>query len=121
MLDKANLVGNRFSLGKNGFETGVIFYGLFIAPKVYYCLVIVEVGIVQEHKTFKKFNDRKRLLDRSQYFKMIEGKKYRQRYQILEKKLFVSGILVPTKMRFCNECNDKRMCNKCDDQGNESK
>ena len=30
---------------------------------------------MQEHKTFKRFIDSKRLSDRSQYFKMIEGKK----------------------------------------------
>ena len=24
-------------------------------------------------------------------------------------------------MRFCNECNDKKMCNKCNNQSNENK
>ena len=50
------------------------FYGLFLAPKIKYCLTIDDYGIIQEHNTFKGFNDSKRLLDRSQYFKMIEGK-----------------------------------------------
>ena len=36
------------------------------------------------------------------------------------KKSFKTGIFIPTKMRFCNECNDERMCNKCHNQVNEN-
>ena len=75
MLDKANLVGDGLCQGKNDYKTGGIFYGLFLAPKVKYCLTIDDYGTIQEHKTFKGFNDRERLLDRSQYFKKIEGTK----------------------------------------------
>ena len=75
VLDKANLVGEGLCQGKNDYKTGGIFYGLFLAPKIKYCLTIDDYGIIQEHKTFKGFNDSKRLLDRFQYFKMMEGKK----------------------------------------------
>ena len=81
VLDKANLVGKDLCQGKNDYKTGGIFYGLFLAPKKKYCLKIDDYGIIQEHKIFKGFNDSKRLLDRSQYFKMIEGKKYQLCYQ----------------------------------------
>ena len=74
VLDKANLVES-LCQGKNDYKTGGIFYGLFLAPKIKYCLTIDDYGIIQEHKTFKGFNDSERLSDRSQYFKMIEGKK----------------------------------------------
>ena len=33
-------------------------------------------GIIQEHKMFRCFNNRKMLLDRFQYFKLIEVKQY---------------------------------------------
>ena len=75
VLDKADLVGEDSCQGQNDYKTGGIFYGLFLAPKIKYCLTIDEYGIIQEHKTFKGFNDSKRLLDKSQYFKMIEEKK----------------------------------------------
>ena len=39
---------------------------------------------------------------------MIEGKKVSALLPISWKKLFDSGIIIPTKMRFCNECNDKK-------------
>ena len=75
VLDKANLVGEGLCQGKNDYKTGGIFYGLFLAPQIKYCLTIDDYGIIQEHKTFKGFSDSNRLLNRSQYFKMIEGKK----------------------------------------------
>ena len=75
VLDEANLVGEGLCQGRNDHKTGGIFYGLYLAPKTKYCLTIDEFGNNQEHKTFKGFNDSKRLLDRSQYFTMIAGKK----------------------------------------------
>ena len=75
MLDKAHLVGKSLCQGKNDYETVGIFYGLFLAPKMKSCLPNNEIGIIEEDKTFKGFNDSKRLLDRSQYCTMIESKK----------------------------------------------
>ena len=121
VLDKANLAGESLCQGKNDYKTGGIFYGLFLAPKIKYCLTIDEYGITKEHKTFKGFNDSKRLLDRSQYFKMIEGKKISAMLPRSWKKFFDSGIIIPTKMRFCNECNDNKMCVKCNNHINENK
>ena len=121
VLDKANLVGENLCQGKNDYKTGGISYGLFLAPKIKYCLTIDEYGIIQEHKTFKGFNDSKRLLDRSQYFKMIEGKKISAMLPRSWKKSFDNGIIIPTKMRFCNECNDNKMCVKCNIHINENK
>ena len=37
------------------------------------------------------------------------------------KNAFNSGIIIPTKLRFCNECNDQEFCNKCNNQINENK
>ena len=121
VLDKANLVGEELCQGKNDYKTGGIFYGLFLAPKIKHCLTIDDYGIIKEHKTFKGFNDSKRLLDRSQYFKTIEGEKKTAMLPRSWKKSFDNGIIIPTKMRFCNECNNKKMCYKCNIQINENK
>ena len=121
VLDKANLVGEELCQGKNDYITGGIFYGLYLAPKIKYCLTIDGYGIIQEHKTFKRFNDSKRFLDRSQYFKMIEGEKISGLLPKSWKKSFDSGINIPTKVRFCNGCNDRKMCDKCNNQINENK
>ena len=121
VLDKANLVGEGLCQGKNDYKTGGIFYGLFLAPKIKYCLTIDGYGIIQEHKTFKGFNDSKRLLDRSQYFKMKEGEKISAMLPRSWKKSFDNGVIIPKKMRFCKKCNDIKMCDICNNQINENK
>ena len=52
---------------------------------------------------------------------MIEGKKICALLPKIWKKSFDNGIIIPTKMRFCNVCNDKKMCDKCNNQINEKK
>ena len=52
---------------------------------------------------------------------MVEGKKLSALLPKSWKKSFDSGIIIRTKMRFCNECNDKKVCNKCNNQINENK
>ena len=93
VLDKANLVGDRLCQGKNDYTTGGISYSLFLAPKIKFCLTIDDYGIIQEHKTFKRFNDRERLLDRSQYFNMIEGKISQLCYQDTEKNRLIAEYI----------------------------
>ena len=84
----------------------MFFTVFFLAPKIKYCLTIDKYGSVQEHKLFEGFNTSKRLLDRSQYFKMIEGKKVSASLPKSFRKSFDSGIIIPTILRFCSECND---------------
>ena len=93
VLDKVNLVGEELFQGKNVYKTGGIFYGLFLGAKANYCLTMEYYGIIQEHKTFKGFNDSKRLSDRSQNFKKIEGKKYQLCYQDSGKNCLIAEYL----------------------------
>ena len=68
-------------LCKNDYTSGSFFKNLFLAAKIMYCLTIDKYDIVQEHKTFKGFNDSKQRLDCSQYFEMIDDNKFQLRYQ----------------------------------------
>ena len=56
-LEKAGLVGKNLLQEKNDKKDGGIFYGLFLAPKVKYCLTINKFGATDEHKTFKRFTN----------------------------------------------------------------
>ena len=78
VLDKVKLVGEELWQGKNDYKTGCIFYRFFLALQVKYVLTMDEIGIIQQHMTFEGFNDSNRLLDRSQYFNMLVGKKLRR-------------------------------------------
>ena len=116
VLDKANLAGKNLCQGKNDYESGGIFYGLFLAPKIKYCLTIIDFGINRDHMTFKGLNDSKRLLDRCQYFNMLQSKKISAMLPRSWKKSFNNGIIIPVKMRRCNESNDKMLCITCNNQ-----
>ena len=73
------------------------------------------------HKIFEGLNDSKRLLDHSEYFKIIKGKKISAMLPKSWKKSFNSGVVIPAKMRFCNECNGEILCDECNIQVNENK
>ena len=94
---------------------------MFLAPKLKHSLTIDNYGIIQEHKTFKGFNDSKKLLDRSQYFKTIEGENISAMLPKSWQKSFIGGIAMPAKIRFCNECTDKVTCKRFISQVNENK
>ena len=119
MLDKANLVGRNLCQSKNDYTSGGIFYGLFLAPKLEYVLTIDDFGFIQQHMTFKGFSDSKRLLDRSQYFDMFEGKKKLALLSKSCKNSFINGIIIPAKMRGCDNSRGKILCVTCDNQINE--
>ena len=120
-MDEANLNGCNLSQGKKDYETGGNFYGIFLAPKTKYCLTIDNNVMIHEQKTVKGFNDSKGLLDRSQNFRKIQGKKISAMLPKSWTKLFNSGIVRPVKMRFCKECTDKLPCNTGNIQINENK
>ena len=80
MLDGAKLVGKKLCQGKNDYKTGGSFK-VYFSPLKKYVLTIDNHGILEQHMTFKGFNDSERLLNRSQYFDILEGKKYQPCYQ----------------------------------------
>ena len=75
VLDENKLVGEELCPGQNDYNRGGVFYSLFLALKIKHCLTTDKFGILHEHKLFTVFNDSKRLLGRSQFFKMIASKK----------------------------------------------
>ena len=60
-------------------------------------------------------------MDRSQYFNMLEGKKMSAILPRSWKKSINNGIIIPVKMRRCNEYNDEILCITCTNQVNEHK
>ena len=72
-MDRANLVGYSFCRGKNDYKAGGTFCRSFLPPKIKCCSSIEKLGVIEYQKTFQRFNDNERLLDRSQCFKLIES------------------------------------------------
>ena len=113
-LKKAGLFGRNLLLGKNDYKDGGIFYGLFLAPKIKYCLTINKYGVIDEYKTFKGFTNVSDNLDRKEYFKMYNGDKLIAKVQLSWKKSFSQGVIIPHKMRNCSDCKKDTLCDSCD-------
>ena len=77
--------------------------------------------VIQQQMAFKGFNASKRLFDRYQYFKMLDGEKVTVILPESCRKSFINCIIVPVKMRRCDECKGERLCMTCNNQINENK
>ena len=113
-LDKAGLVGKGLLQSKNDYEDGGIFYGLFLAPKLKYCLTINKYGVNDEYKTFKVFTNVSDNLDRKEYFKMFIGDELVGKVPLSWKKSFSMGVVIPHKMKNCTECKRDNLCDSWD-------
>ena len=120
-LDKAGLVGKNLLQGKNDYKDGGIWFALFLAPKVKYCLTITKNDVIDEHKTFKGFNNVSEHLDRKKYFEMFEGDKLIAKVPLSWKKSFSMGVVVPHKLRNCSKCRKDFLGDGCDKLVNQRK
>ena len=120
-LDKAGLVGKNLLQGKNDYKDGGNFYGLFLAPKIKYCLTINKYGVIHEHKTFKGFSNVSDNLDKKEYFKMADGDNLIAKVTLIWKKGFTLGFVIPHKMRYCTDCKNDFLCDSCDKLFNQKK
>ena len=107
--------------GKNDYRDGGIFYGLFLAPKIKYCLTINKYGVIDEHKTFKGFSNVSNNLDRKKYFNKANGDKLVAKVPLSWKKNFSQGVVIPHKMTNCNNCIKEILCDDCDKLVNQRK
>ena len=56
ILKTEGLVGKDLYQSKNDYGTGGILFGLFLAPKIKYCIVVDENGILSQKTTFKGYD-----------------------------------------------------------------
>ena len=69
------MVGKKLLQSKNDYRDSGIFHGLFLAPKTKNCLLSKKFSVIDEDKTFKGFTNVSDILNRREYFKMINGEK----------------------------------------------
>ena len=94
-LDKAGLVGKNRLQGKHDYKEGGIWYALFLAPKIKYCLTIKKYGVIDEHKTFKGFTNVSDNLDRKEYLNMADGGNLLAKVPLSWRKSFSQGVVIP--------------------------
>ena len=120
-LDREGLAGKNLLQGKNDYKDGGIFYALFLAPKIKYCLIINNYGVIDEKKCFKSFTDVSNIFDREQNFKMLNGDDMIANIHLSWKKSFSQGVVIPHKMKNCSDCKKDILCDECDKLVNQRK
>ena len=85
--DWSDLVDNRFvrkslGLGKNDYGNCGMFYTWFLAPKIKYCLVIVDYGVLPAKRTFESYGEGHRMIKPEKYIWLTGGKTVSGRFSI---------------------------------------
>ena len=111
-LVEKGFVGKSFGLGKNDYGDSGIFYAWFLAPKIKYCLVIDDFGIISAKRTFKGYSEEHRLIKLEEYISLSEGRTVSGRFSIDWTKTF-EGVKIPHRKQDCSNCKNEKICNDC--------
>ena len=111
MVEKG-FVGKSLGLGKNEYGNSGIFYAWFLAPKIKYCLVIVDFGFISAKRTFKGYSEEHRMIKLEEYISSSEGKTASGRFSFDWTKTF-EGIKIPHRKQDCLDCDNSKICTDC--------
>ena len=111
-LDEKGYVGKKLGQGKNDYGDSGIFYAWFLAPKIKYCLVIDDFGIISAKRTFKGYSEEHRMIKLDEYISLSEGKTVSGRFSIDWTKT-LEGIKIPHRKQDCSDCDNTKFCNDC--------
>ncbi|ESP05598.1 hypothetical protein LOTGIDRAFT_152455 [Lottia gigantea] len=95
-LNEAGLVSeNENSKGKNDYGDGGIIFGLYLAPKVKYNIILTSDGILKEKKTFKGYSNYKIKVE--DYIQLASGHDVTNEFDKPWVKSFTDGIVIPNE------------------------
>ena len=114
------MVSKNLLEGRIAYKYGGIWYEIFSAPKKD-CLTINKFNVFDEQKTFKDFTNVSDSLNRKEYLKMFNGDELVAKVPLSWKKSFSQGVVIPHKLRNCNECATDFLCDGCDKLVNQIK
>ena len=113
-LVRKELVGKPVGSGKNDYGFSGIFYAWFLAPKIKYCLVIDDFGVISAETTFKSYSKEHRMMKLVEYMSLSEGRAISGRFSIDWTKSF-EGIKTIHRKQDCLECENEYFCSNCDE------
>ena len=108
ILKNKGLVGkNLFQFtNDNGDGAGTV-YGLFLAPKIKYCIVISDSGILSQKTTFKGFNQNNNNITFKDFFDLEQGKTTKN-VSKLKLKRELASIKMPNREVGCQKCDESK-------------
>ena len=94
ILEQAGLTSEtEYGKGKNDYGDGGIIFGLYLAPKVKYNIILTSNGELVEKKTFKGYTKSK--LSVEDYLKLANGEDIENEFDKPWKKSFTDGVVIP--------------------------
>ena len=82
-LVEKGYVGISLGQGKNDYGDSGIFYAWFLAPKIKYCLVIDDYGIILAKRTFKGYSEEHKMIKLNEYISLSEVRLYQVDSQLI--------------------------------------
>ena len=105
-------VGKSLGLDRNDYGISGKCFAWFLAPKIKYCLLIDDFGVILAKRTFKGFSEEHRMIKRDEYILLSEGKTLSGSFLIGRTKKF-ERIRIPHRKQDCADCDDGKTCNDC--------
>ena len=112
ILVEKRFVGNSLGQGKNDYGNSGLFYAWFLAPKLKYCLVIDDFGVISAKKTFKGYSEEHKMMKLDEYISLSERKTVSGKFSIDLTKT-IEGIKIPHRKQGCSDCDNKNFCSDC--------
>ncbi|ESP01356.1 hypothetical protein LOTGIDRAFT_157534 [Lottia gigantea] len=95
-LNKAGLVSEtEYCKGKNDYGDGGIIFGMYLASKVKYNIILTSDGVLKEKKTFKGYSNYKIKVDN--YVQLASGHDVTNEFDKPWGKSFTDGIVIPNE------------------------
>ncbi|ESO91852.1 hypothetical protein LOTGIDRAFT_163211 [Lottia gigantea] len=93
-LNRAGLVSeNEYCKGKNDYGDGGIIFGLYLAPKVKYNIILTFDGVLKEKKTFKGYSNNKTSIE--DYIQLASGHDVSNEFNKRWERSFTNGVAIP--------------------------
>ena len=113
VLIAKGLVGKKLFQSKNDYgDSAGIIYGLFLAPKVKYCIIIDECGVLSQKTTFKGYNQNINNIKFKDFLDLEQGKTLTN-ISKLKWKRELTGIKIPHRKIGCENCDESKTCESC--------
>ena len=98
---------------KNDYGKGGTLYGLFLAPKNKYCIVMNENGILSQKTTFKVYEQNMVGLNFKDFLDLERGDTILGESKLNWRKN-LHGVRIPHRVFQCPQCDNDRTCKQCE-------
>ena len=86
-----------------------IFYAWFLAPKIKYCLVTVDFGVILAKRTFKGFSEEHGMIKLEKFISLSEGKTVSGRF-LIDLTKTSEGLKIPPRKQDSSDCDNRKIC-----------